>query len=44
MAIGEKIRFVRNRQGIAQKYLGMAVGSPEIPWGIRQVALPLPGV
>lgn len=29
MAIGERIRFFRNKRGITQKYLGMEMGFPE---------------
>ena len=29
MAIGERIRFIRNLRGMTQKWLGMAVGFPE---------------
>jgi transcriptional regulator with XRE-family HTH domain len=28
MAIGERIRFIRNLRGITQKWLGQAVGFP----------------
>lgn len=29
MAIGERIRFLRNLRGMTQKYLGTAIGFPE---------------
>ena len=29
MAIGERIRFIRNLRGMTQKWLGQAVGFPE---------------
>ena len=29
MAIGERIRFFRNKKGVTQKYLGQVVGFPE---------------
>ena len=29
MAIGERIRFIRNLRGFTQKWLGTAVGFPE---------------
>ena len=35
MAIGERIRFIRNLRGITQKYLGMAIGFPERTADIR---------
>ena len=35
MAIGERIRFIRNLRGMTQKYLGMAVGFPERTADIR---------
>ena len=35
MAIGERIKFIRNLRGMTQKYLGMAVGFPERTADIR---------
>lgn len=35
MAIGERIRFFRNLQGMTQKYLGQVVGFPEKTADIR---------
>lgn len=35
MAIGERIRFFRNRKGMTQKYLGMALGFPEKSADVR---------
>lgn len=35
MAIGERIRFIRNLRGMTQKYLGMAIGFPERTADIR---------
>ena len=35
MAIGERIRFFRNRKGITQKYLGQVVGFPERSADVR---------
>lgn len=35
MAIGERIRFLRNLKGMTQKWLGMAVGFPEKTADIR---------
>lgn len=35
MAIGERIRFMRNLRGMTQKWLGMAVGFPEKTADIR---------
>ena len=35
MAIGERIRFLRNLRGMTQKYLGTAVGFPEKTADIR---------
>ena len=35
MAIGEKIRFIRNLRGMTQKYLGIQVGFPEKTADIR---------
>ena len=35
MAIGERIRFIRNLRGMTQKYLGMAVGFPEKTADVR---------
>ncbi|MEG0835394.1 MAG: helix-turn-helix transcriptional regulator [Christensenellaceae bacterium] len=35
MAVGERIRFIRNLRGMAQKYLGMGVGFPERTADIR---------
>ena len=35
MAIGERIRFIRNLRGLTQKYLGMLVGFPEKTADIR---------
>ena len=35
MAIGERIRFIRNLRGMTQKYLGMAVGFPERAADVR---------
>lgn len=35
MAIGERIRFIRNLRGMTQKYLGIAVGFPETTADIR---------
>ena len=35
MAIGERIRFIRNLRGMTQKYLGMAVGFPEKSADVR---------
>ena len=29
MAIGERIRFIRNLRGMTQKYLGIMAGLPE---------------
>ena len=31
MAIGERIRFFRNKKGVTQKYLGQVVGSRNAP-------------
>ena len=36
MAIGERIRFLRNLRGMTQKYLGTAIGFPEKTADIRQ--------
>ncbi len=35
MAIGERIRFIRNLKGMTQKYLGVKVGFPEKTADIR---------
>jgi len=35
MAIGERIRFIRNLRGMTQKYLGMAVGFDEKTADVR---------
>ena len=35
MALGERIRFIRNLRGMTQKWLGMAVGFPEKTADIR---------
>ncbi len=35
MAIGERIRFIRNLRGMTQKWLGMAIGIPEKTADIR---------
>ena len=35
MAIGERIRFIRNLRGMTQKWLGMAVGFPENAADVR---------
>ena len=35
MAIGERIRFIRNMKGMTQKWLGIAVGFPEKTADIR---------
>lgn len=35
MAIGERIRFIRNLRGMTQKWLGMSVGFPEKTADIR---------
>jgi len=35
MAIGERIRFIRNLRGMTQKYLGIAIGFPEKTADIR---------
>lgn len=35
MAIGERIRFLRNLKGMTQKWLGMAVGFPERAADVR---------
>ena len=35
MAIGERIRFIRNLRGMTQKYLGTQVGFPEKTANIR---------
>ena len=35
MAIGERIRFLRNLKGMTQKWLGIAVGFPEKTADIR---------
>ena len=35
MAIGERIRFIRNLRGMTQKYLGMAIGFAEKTADIR---------
>ena len=35
MAIGERIRFIRNLRGMTQKYLGMSAGLPEKSADIR---------
>lgn len=35
MAIGERIRFIRNLRGMTQKYLGIAIGFPERTADIR---------
>ena len=35
MAIGERIRFIRNLKGMTQKWLGIAVGFPEKTADIR---------
>ena len=35
MAIGERIRFLRNLRGMTQKYLGVAVGFPEKSADVR---------
>ena len=35
MAIGERIRFFRNKKGVTQKYLGLVVGFPERSADVR---------
>ena len=35
MAIGERIRFIRNLRGMTQKWLGQAVGFPEKTADVR---------
>ena len=35
MAIGERIRYFRNKRGMTQKYLGTAVGFPEKSADVR---------
>ena len=35
MAIGERIRFIRNLRGMTMKYLGMAVGFEEKTADVR---------
>ena len=35
MAIGERIRFIRNLRGMTQKYLGIEIGFPEKTADIR---------
>ena len=35
MAIGERIRFIRNLRGMTQKYLGIMAGLPERTADIR---------
>ncbi|MDR2046345.1 MAG: helix-turn-helix domain-containing protein [Clostridiales bacterium] len=35
MAIGERIRFIRNLRGVTQKYLGMAIGFTEKTSDVR---------
>lgn len=35
MAIGERIRYFRNQQGMTQKYLGMRMGFPEKSADVR---------
>ncbi len=35
MAIGERIRFIRNLRGMTQKWLGLAVGFPERAADVR---------
>lgn len=35
MAIGERIRFIRNLRGMTQKYLGMAIGFTESTADVR---------
>ena len=35
MAIGERIRFIRNLRGMTQKWLGQAVGFPQKTADIR---------
>ena len=35
MAIGERIRFIRNLRGMTQKYLGMAAGFDEKTADVR---------
>lgn len=35
MAIGERIRFIRNLRGMTQKYLGMLIGFPEKTADVR---------
>ena len=35
MAIGERIRFFRNKMGVTQKYLGQVVGFPERSADVR---------
>ena len=35
MAIGERIRFIRNLRGMTQKYLGTLVGFPEKTADVR---------
>ena len=35
MAIGERIRYFRNKRGMTQKYLGMALGFPEKSADVR---------
>lgn len=35
MAIGERIRYFRNKRGMTQKYLGKAVGFPEKSADVR---------
>mgnify|MGYP002509053551 FL=1 len=36
MAIGERIRFFRNKKGVTQKYLGQVVGFPERSADVRK--------
>ena len=35
MAIGERIRYIRNKRGMTQKYIGTAVGFPEKSADVR---------
>lgn len=37
MAIGERIRFIRNLRGITQKALGISAGLPEKTADIRAI-------
>ena len=36
MAIGERIRFIRNLRGMTQKWLGQAVGYPPKTADVRK--------